>query len=209
MIVSLDLLINKTSTSDCYKRQYLVGCFLISLLLLSGCMKKVTVAYVPGAVQPIAQQGGGPSSVSAKDSTTSKLRTVHDKDVADSLEMDQLENYFKRWQGVRYRFGGLSTKGVDCSGLTVRAYREFYGVDLPRTVARQARKGTPVEKKHLRPGDLVFFKTGRFSRHVGIYLGDNQFVHASRSQGVMVSNLNNAYWRKRYWQAKRLLSKKS
>lgn len=119
-------------------------------------------------------------------------------------ERAQLKKYFKSWEGVGYRYGGVSTKGIDCSGLTLRAYKELYDVDLPRTVAGQSKTGVQVKKSSLHPGDLIFFKTGRYSRHVGIYLGKNTFIHASRSKGVTRSSLDNAYWRKRFWQAKRV-----
>jgi len=159
-------------------------------------MKKVTVTYVPHVVT---------SDETQKISLPEPSRKIvfNTSEAKSNLPNQELNDYFKSWQGVRYRYGGYSTKGVDCSGLTQRAYRELYGFELPRTVVEQSKVGEKIDKKSLRPGDLVFFKTGRYSRHVGIYLGENCFVHASQSKGVTQSSLNNSYWRKKYWQAKR------
>ena len=169
---------------------------ILVMLLLSGCMQKVKVTYVPRQVVPEQIEKLSLSESSRKIVFNNREETL-------SVQNQELNDYFKNWRGVRYRYGGYSTKGVDCSGLTKRAYKEFYGVDLPRTVVEQSKKGEKIDKNSLRPGDLIFFKTGRYSRHVGIYLGENSFIHASRSKGVMQSNLNNSYWRKKYWQAKR------
>ena len=117
---------------------------------------------------------------------------------------EALREYFIRWQGTRYRYGGLSHTGVDCSGLTLITYRELFGKNLPRTVKEQVKKGKKISKASLQAGDLVFFKTGIFQKHVGIYLEDDLFIHASGSKGVTISSLNNEYWQKRYWQAQRI-----
>ncbi len=69
----------------------------------------------------------------------------------------------------------------------------------------QRKLGFAVKKSQLKVGDLLFFKTGWSSRHVGIYIGNNEFMHASTSQGVMISSLDNSYWKQKYWQARRLL----
>ena len=189
---------------DCLRRPGVIGFLLMSLLLVSGCMKKVEVTYIPKRVTPVPNQktshSPGDEPVAVEGSRESDI---------SSQERAYLQQYFTKWQGVRYKYGGSSTKGVDCSGLTLRAYKDLYGLNLPRTVARQARKGTMIKKSSLRPGDLVFFKTGRHSRHVGIYLGENQFIHASRSKGVTQSSLDNVYWKKKYWLAKRLQMIKS
>jgi len=192
------------------RRLYSVALILLSLTFISGCMQKVNVTYVPRHIEAVLSETTvSGTNMEADTSESFKIKDLSGEDVSVSEETQHLQEYFKNWQGVRYRYGGLNTKGVDCSGLILRAYKELYNVDLPRTVAEQARKGTRIKKKHLRPGDLVFFKTGRYSRHVGIYLGEDKFIHASRSKGVIQSNLNNTYWRTRYWQAKRFQPVKS
>ena len=114
-----------------------------------------------------------------------------------------LEQY-SQWQGTPHRMGGMSRSGVDCSGLVHRIFRAHLGHELPRTTRQQVRVGEPVRRSHLRPGDLVFFKTGYKTRHVGIYTGDSQFLHASSSQGVSLSDLHNQYWSSNYWQSRRV-----
>ena len=103
--------------------------------------------------------------------------------------------------GTPYRFGGMSRTGVDCSGFTGLVYSEVYGVNLPRTSAKMWKKGRAVSLNAARPGDLCFFsnsgKKGRID-HVGIYMGNNRFIHASSSGGVMYSNLKETYFSKRF-----------
>jgi lipoprotein Spr len=112
-----------------------------------------------------------------------------------------------RWLGVKYRKGGTDRTGIDCSGLTSRMYLAVAGMALPRTSQDQSRYGKPVSRKDLQPGDLVFFSSlGRhLVDHVGIYLGDRQFVHASPSKGVVVSSLLKDYYMKRYHSARRIV----
>lgn len=109
--------------------------------------------------------------------------------------------------GIRYRRGGTSPEtGFDCSGFVGHVFREGVGLILPRTSREISKSGEIVNKKDLRPGDLVFFKTMRraFS-HVGIYLGDNQFVHAPASGGeVRVEDMGSRYWGKRFNGARRV-----
>jgi len=108
-----------------------------------------------------------------------------------------------RWQGTPYELGGLDTEGVDCSGLTYVVYQDLFGARLPRTTRQQGVIGRSVKRGDLEPGDLVFFKTGVRQRHVGIYVEDDLFLHASRSSGVRLSSLDSRYWRQRYWKARR------
>lgn len=109
--------------------------------------------------------------------------------------------------GIRYRRGGNSTEtGFDCSGFVGYVFREGLGLALPRTSREISRTGEPVDKNELEPGDLVFFNTMRHAfSHVGIYLGDNQFVHAPRSgRAVRVEDIRDRYWAKRYNGARRI-----
>lgn len=111
--------------------------------------------------------------------------------------------------GVRYRRGGSSAEeGFDCSGFTRHIFENSIGLVLPRRADEQARAPGlfSVGKDELKPGDLVFFNTVRrtFS-HVGIYVGDNQFVHAPRSGGrVRIEDLRDGYWTKRFNGARRV-----
>ena len=116
--------------------------------------------------------------------------------------MDQ----YADWKGVRYRLGGDSKRGIDCSAFVQVTFREQFGMDLPRSTYEQEEKGKKIQRTKLRPGDLVLFRAGSTGRHVGIYLGNDQFVHASTSNGVMISNLKESYWNARYREARRVLA---
>lgn len=123
----------------------------------------------------------------------------------DSDQIKQkLYSQHQEWKGIPYRLGGLSKRGIDCSGLVYATYRDHLGIELPRTTRYQAQVGKSIRRSDLRTGDLVFFKTGHKVRHVGIYLEDGKFFHASTSKGVTISRLDGYYWRDRYWQARRV-----
>jgi len=111
---------------------------------------------------------------------------------------------YGRWKGAKYRIGGLSRDGIDCSGFVQVTFRTQLGIVLPRSTELQAELGKGVGRSELRPGDLVFFKTGWFERHVGMYLGRGAFLHASTSKGVTVSSLDEDYWKSAYWKSRRL-----
>lgn len=118
----------------------------------------------------------------------------------------ELNDQLSRWQGTPYRYGGLSRRGIDCSGFVYLTFRDRFNLQLPRSTRDQSDTGTRIDKDQLLPGDLVFFKTGRGENglHVGIYDRDKRFIHASTSKGVIRSSLDNSYWRKVFWQARRI-----
>lgn len=125
--------------------------------------------------------------------------TVGDKNAA------QILNTALSYRGVKYRFGGATPSGFDCSGFVMYVFNR-HGVKLPRTADLQYEVGRKIRQTDLRPGDLVFFETyEKGASHVGIYQGNGQFVHASSSRGVTVSRLAEAYYAKRYLGARRVL----
>lgn len=130
----------------------------------------------------------------------------HNKiDMANSAQVRaQLLKQLSEWKGVPYRYGGLSKKGVDCSGFIHLTFAEEFGIRLPRTTQTQSLKGVVVEQSELLPGDLIFFNTGFKQQHIGIYVGKKQFIHASSSRGVMLSRLDNPYWQDAYWHSRRI-----
>ena len=106
--------------------------------------------------------------------------------------------------GAPYRLGGSSVTGIDCSGFVKKIY-QFFDVELPRTAFEQSHVGLRIDRDDLAEGDLIFFNTRRPVGHVGIYIGDNKFVHAaSRKRGVRVDNLDTPYFKKRFFRAVRL-----
>ncbi len=112
----------------------------------------------------------------------------------------------RKYLGVPYLWAGTSPSGFDCSGFTQYVYKQ-HGISLSRTTLTQYKEGVYVSKSNLQPGDLVFFQnTYREGiSHVGIYVGDGKFIHASSSQGITVTPLSNTYWAPRYYGARRIL----
>lgn len=109
--------------------------------------------------------------------------------------------------GVTYRFGGTSpTSGFDCSGFMQYIFRKTMQINLPRTSAEQARMGTAVSRSDLQPGDMVFFNTaGSRISHVGMYIGNNRFIHAPRTgKSIEITSMSNKYWSARYVTARRV-----
>jgi cell wall-associated NlpC family hydrolase len=111
------------------------------------------------------------------------------------------------FMGIPYKWGGATPEaGFDCSGFVQFVFRQATGVILPRSSFDQVHQGVSVTQDELQPGDLVFFNTmrARFS-HVGIYIGENRFIHApSRGKTVEIVDITNSYWQKRYNGARRL-----
>lgn len=110
--------------------------------------------------------------------------------------------------GIAYRYGGTSVStGFDCSGFIQHIFKRAMGINLPRTSAEQARMGTPVARSELQPGDMVFFRTLGGSRisHVGLYIGNNRFIHAPRTgKNIEITSLSHKYWSGKYAFARRV-----
>lgn len=113
-------------------------------------------------------------------------------------------NVYDEWKGTPYRLGGTTKRGIDCSAFVQIGYSSVYQTMLPRTTGELVKMGQMVSKKQAQYGDLVFFKTGYRLRHVGIYIGNDEFMHASTSKGVIVSRLDNPYWKQAFWQIRRI-----
>ena len=124
-----------------------------------------------------------------------------------------LYNFIEDWYGVRYRMGGNDKSGIDCSAFVQRVYENVFCTNLFRTALEQFKMCKMVfNKDSLKEGDLVFFHTGRKGRrisHVGIYLVNNFFVHASSTQGVVISSLDEAYWSRYFAGAGKVLDKQN
>lgn len=117
---------------------------------------------------------------------------------------DQLTATASNYIGTPYRYGGTTASGFDCSGFTQKVFAEL-GISLSRTTSSQYAQGTAVSKSNLQVGDLVFFNTsGSGVSHVGIYVGNNSFTHASSSKGVTTSKLSESYWSTRYIGARQI-----
>jgi len=127
----------------------------------------------------------------------------------DLLELDIRDRiilFAKKMLGLPYRFGGNSFSGIDCSAYVQKVFR-LAGIDLPRTAREQFRAGESISKEELSIGDLVFFRTyASFPSHVGIYIGDNSFIHTSRrNRKVTITSLDTPFFLRRFIGAKRLI----
>lgn len=123
-----------------------------------------------------------------------------------ALDQSRLMRELSKYMSVPYALGGENGDGLDCSAYTMLVYKQALKKDLPRTSLDQSKVGALVEFDDLKFGDLVFFNTtGEPASHVGIYLGDDLFAHASVSFGVTISSLQSSYYKKRYESARRII----
>jgi cell wall-associated NlpC family hydrolase len=174
------------------------------VVFASACV----ITFATNGVEAYAQAKAAKTETSKK-TTVSRRNTyargsgsyVKEGDPAKVIE------YAKRFLGVKYVFGGMSSKGFDCSGFTSYAYKAL-GVNLPHTASGQSTYGVAVTKDKLEAGDLVFFETYKNEiSHVGIYIGGDKFIHASSGgKRVMVTNLSDDYYVARYRGATRVLN---
>ncbi|CAI8835162.1 NlpC/P60 family protein [Pseudomonas sp. IT-P12] len=184
--------------------------------LLFGC-----AAHSPVSEQAPQQQVSNNSVTAQSSSQRFQQELETDKELANfadgkSYQLPVLaDSILERGMsliGTRYRFGGTSEAGFDCSGFIGYLFREEAGMNLPRSTREMINVDAPlVSRSALKPGDLLFFATnGRRGRvsHAGIYLGDNQFIHSSsrKSGGVRVDSLGDSYWSKTFIEAKRALA---
>ncbi len=182
-------------------------------------------SMVPSTVPPVAAveteeplEGEDPEELLREDDVPVDIETfrrlwlaymegITDEDrLPTGLSKRQLVDFILEWLGTPYRFGGTTSAGIDCSGFIRRLFADVAGVMLPRTAAAQYMLGEPIPREQLQFGDLLFFHTRRhaYVSHVGIYLGDNLFAHASSRGGVTISSLQSTYYSKRFIGARRL-----
>ena len=132
--------------------------------------------------------------------------TVFVGDAADRGMVQQaLLTQFREWRGTPYRLGGNSKAGIDCSAFVQQTLSTHFNVNAPRTTTQQVQLGVAVDRDNLKVGDLLFFRTGYTTKHVGFYLGGGQFLHASTKVGVTISKLDDLYWRKTFWKVRRVM----
>lgn len=173
-----------------------------SLRLYPGSMRTLLAAF---ALALLA--GCGPSTALIGTSTpVSTEEARHIPPQPETAVETQLLSASSEWMGVPYRFGGTTKSGVDCSAFVRAVYAGAFGLHLTRSTRTQVDEGRPVRKQDLRTGDLVFFRTGRDQRHVGIYLNGGRLLHASSSRDrVLVDDFNQRHFQQTYWTARRLL----
>lgn len=140
-----------------------------------------------------------------------KKMVALEAELKKNLTIDGILSEANSYLGTRYKMGGMTRSGIDCSAFVLSVFNQAAGIQLPRVAAAQANEGERVERSQLEKGDLLFFHTkGRRVSHVGIVHevtpeGEIKFIHASSSKGVTVSSLNERYWAGKYRFAKRIL----
>lgn len=122
----------------------------------------------------------------------------------EAVTNERLVAFLETWYGTPYKYGGGDKAGIDCSAFCSMLLDSVYGVVLPRTAKSQYEMGIKVKKEQLEQGDLVFFNTTGGISHVGVFLANNKFVHAATSNGVMISDLEDMYYKKRFIGASRV-----
>ena len=164
----------------------LLGLFVLtSFFLIAGC----AAPSKPLGMTPTAAEH---SHITKQNSTEAGIE-------------NRLRQEYRRWKGTRHRLGGTGSRGIDCSGFVQAVYKDVFNLDLPRSTKAQVRQGRAIPFKKLRAGDLVFFKPPTYPRHVGIYLSGSEFMHASKTKGVILSKIDRIYWGNYYWTARRIL----
>ena len=150
------------------------------LFVFGGCFKGENITVLPPEEQPSPQ--------------------VSDNDIREMILSE-----FQQWEGTPHKMGGNSKRGIDCSGFAHYMYGELFNLKVPRSTKLFLKEGAQIDKSQLKPGDMVVFRPPTYPYHVGIYVGDNKFIHASTTKGVMMSDLNNPYWLRYYLMSRRIL----
>jgi lipoprotein Spr len=118
----------------------------------------------------------------------------------------KIREFSQGWIGTPYKLGGTTHEGIDCSALTQKLYLEVFNVELPRRVVDQRVEGLQVHRDSMQAGDLVVFRGSLFGRpHIGVYISKDDFLHASSSKGVTISNLSEHYWKRKFRFGRRLI----
>ncbi len=203
-----------------------VMCLFFGLVLLEGCSSsspRFSDGSKKSTDKKVERKGPRFASREAEEETKENDKKVDTKDIEKitsgtrdfkkeknpaikPLDHSKMMREISRYMGVPYLYGGMTAQGLDCSGYTTLVYKSSVGKQLPRSAAEQAKIGRSVDFKDLKFGDLIFFNTtGEQYSHVGIYLGDDLFAHASVTLGVTISSLQSSYYESRYVGAKRII----
>lgn len=168
--------------------------FLLLIFLFSGCAVQKSKAVLPS-------HRSKDKSTDNRESKSVQKSNAEKKSIAGSdskIKKTSLKKAADSYLGIRYKYGGTTRKGIDCSGLIWRVFKDVGHHDFERISSSELyKKGRSVSRKNLKQGDLCFFGPGRRVNHVGIYMGNNKFIHASSSKGVTYSSLDNVYWKPR------------
>ena len=180
-----------------------------------GDYKPVSEKPAQQATETIAESKPAAPQAEVRDTTrhmnsVDKARAAANKKEAAKIAqkaapVPDFETYVKGWLGAKYVYGAASKTQTDCSGFVMQVYKGYYNIALDHSAARMYKdpRGASVSRGSLREGDLLFFGSFWNISHVGIYLSGDRFIHASSSRGVVISNLNEKYYRNKYQGARR------
>ena len=163
-----------------------------AIITLAACSSSNSTKIVQNSDQPDAE---------ALDTLIVNLRTNRPHQYSAVMDK-RLSQVYREWAGTRYRLGGTGRGGIDCSAFMQTTFIKAFGIALPRSTSEQRYVGKSIAKHQLQVGDLVFFRN---NHHVGVYIGNNQFMHASTSRGVIIESLDQDYWARTYTQSRRVL----
>lgn len=167
------------------------------------------------SIEPVKNDFAVPTTVTVSPSIVNietcstlqfKYAMMMDIDV-EAVSNLELYSFIEEWWGTRYRYGGTTKKGIDCSSFTGKLLTQVYGLDVQRTARDQFGQCEKVAREDLQEGDLVFFNTRGGVSHVGVYLGNDFFVHSSTHSGVTISSLTDNYYNRKFIGGGRLINR--
>lgn len=183
-----------------------------SVLFLSACTMPLRTGYDRkiGDYKPLPQSevstvAASSTKVTEEKNEETKTEIIKEK-TTQVANNSSFEEFIKPWIGTRYKFGGSSRSGTDCSGYVMQIYKTKLNIALPHNAASMFKMGSAVKAADLKEGDLVFFGNVWGINHVGIYLSKNRFTHASSSKGVTITPMEMDYWNSRYKGARRFIN---
>lgn len=190
-------------------KNYVVLLFLgLMMISLSGC-GMVKRGTIPVNEDTASAPGEETSYFTPSDDEAEDADTIFE-DTSASAELAEMQGFlelaYNDWKGTPYVFGGSGYTGIDCSAFMQVVFEDYLMRQIPRTTREQMNSGKEIKQSEVRTGDLVFFKTGRRSFHVGVMVSRSEFLHASTSEGVKISKLEHPYWQETWLTARRLFS---
>lgn len=182
----------------------------LTMLALSACKSSKHAKTSDTNSPKVIIQAQNQSNIELSNTPKDTAKAAQYSNSSNTLAT-QIVDYAQQFQGVKYKYGGTTKKGMDCSGLVYESYNAF-NIQLPRVSRDMAKEGDHVDLKNVQVGDLLFFKTNKKRNtinHVGLVitalLGNIEFIHSTTSQGVIISSLAERYWYFSFAEARRLL----
>lgn len=179
---------------------------LLILFLLSGCgvVKRGTVPWDENKPSNTPEE----VTYTTPEDDTAEMSSDDFVDEAEPLAVQEMQQFlqlaYQDWKGTPYLLGGSGYTGIDCSAFMQVVFEDYFSREIPRTTRQQLTVGERVQRSGIQTGDLVFFKTGQTSYHVGVMVNRQEFLHASTSSGVKLSELDHPFWQETYLMTRRI-----